>query len=449
MEGKRARIAAAIVRILADGEPRGARELTSLVRQREGLDDVEGEDVLATMLEELAGQVFRDEDSRWTLHSRLASDDGMTAAERAVRLRAIHRLRSGLPPSESVVELTVGADRVLPAIEDWLNAIGRDRKTLFVKGDYGEGKSHSLALLRERAHLAGFATCQLTADASSSALNHPQRFLPLLLATLELPGASINGFEQLLYRLLMDDDKVQAVADIVERHLQSNRNLDVYSRAALTTLVGYRGASADRIEERLMWIRVATVFLSGDYIRHRSAAPDNRVASYTLLRIAAELACAVGARGLVVLVDELESVYTKLPTTRSREGAYRVLSALCASPNLSKLRVALAITPDAWKYFRADIDTFDTIDALHCEPVASWGKGLLTTSSTIRLQPLEAKDRRELVRRVSAMYSRMYVPSVRPVDDVIDQIVGREVPVRILVRQAVDHLDIERYRVTS
>jgi hypothetical protein len=317
-----------------------------------------------------------------------------------------------------------------------------------VKGDYGEGKSHSLALLRERAHRAGFATCQLTADASSSALNHPQRFLPLLLATLELPGASINGFEQLLYRMLMDDDRVQAVADIVERHLQSNRNLDVYSRAALSTLVGYRGSPSDRIDERLMWIRVATVFLSGDYIRHRSATPDNRVASYTLLRIAAELACAMGACGLVVLVDELESVYTKLPTARSREGAYRVLSALCASPDLSRLRVALAITPDAWRYFRADIDTFGTIGGLHCEPVATWGSGLLTTSSTIRLQPLEAKDRRELVRRVSAMYSRMYVPLVRPVEKVIDQIVGREVPVRILVRQAVDHLDIERYRVS-
>jgi hypothetical protein len=346
-----------------------------------------------------------------------------------------------------VAELTVGAERVLPIIEDWLDGSEQGRRTLFVQGNYGEGKSHSLALLRERAHRAGFATCQLTADASSSALNHPQRFLPLLLATLEFPGASINGFEQLLYRLLMDDGMVQAVADVVDHYLRSNRTLDVHSRTALSTLVGYRGSSPDRVDERLLWIRVATIFLSGDFIRHRSATPDNRIASYTLLRIASELTCAVGARGLVVLVDEVESVYTKLPTVRSREGAYRVLSALCASADLSTLRMALAITPDAWRHFRRDIDTFGSIDALPCEPVVNWGRALSAASATISLQPLEAKDRRELVRRVSALYARMYVPPVRPVDRTIDQMVSREVPVRILVRQAIDHLDVERYRV--
>jgi hypothetical protein len=149
-----------------------------------------------------------------------------------------------------------------------------------------------------------------------------------------------------------------------------------------------------------------------------------------------------------VLIDEVESVYTKLPTGRSRDGAYRVLSALCASPDLNALRVALAITPDAWRHFRGDANTFGNIGALHCEPVASWGGALSTSLSMISLQPLEANDRRELVRRVSALYSRMYVPPVRAVDRVIDQMVSREVPVRVLVRQVVDHLDVERYRVS-
>jgi hypothetical protein len=443
----RDRIAVAIRAILADGEPRGATELTALVKQHKGLDDVRAEDLVATLSEELAEEAISDEGCRWTLRPKLAVNESMSAMDRAVLLRAIHRLRSGLPPSESVIELTVGAEKVLPTIEGWLDGTARSRRTLFVQGNYGEGKSHSLALLRERAHQAGFATCQLTADASSSALNHPQRFLPLLLATLELPSASITSFEQLLYRLLMDDEMVHTVAAVVDHYLQSNRTLDAHCRSALATLVGYRGSGPDRLDERLLWIRVATIFLSGDFIRHRSATPDNRTASYKLLTIASELMCASGARGLVILVDEVESVYTKLPTVRSREGAYRVLSALCASPDLSSLRVALAITPDAWRHFRRDIDTFGSIDALPCEPVASWGRALSTTSSSISLQPLEAKDRRELVRRVSALYSRMYVPPVRPVDRVVDQMISREVPVRILVRQAVDHLDIERYRV--
>src|SRR5687767_1437883 len=131
MKAARARIGAVILAILADGERRGAEELTSLVRQREGLDKVQGEDVLATLSQELAGEAIRDEDSRWTLRARLAFNDEMSTTGRAMLLRAIHRLRSGLPPSESIVELTVGADRLLPAIENWLEGSGRGRRTLF------------------------------------------------------------------------------------------------------------------------------------------------------------------------------------------------------------------------------------------------------------------------------------------------------------------------------
>ena len=120
----------------------------------------------------------------------------------ASRLRTLYRLRSGLPPAEHLDQLTTGHSGLLTFAARLLDGKTETLRWMQVTGDYGEGKSHSLSLLRDLAHRRNYATCYLSCDGASFALNHPQRFLPGLLSTLEVPGIPIYGYEDLLYDVL-------------------------------------------------------------------------------------------------------------------------------------------------------------------------------------------------------------------------------------------------------
>ena len=68
---------------------------------------------------------------------------------RARWLRSIERLRSGLPPVDGLEEFTKGQANVSRVTTAFLEKPADLDRWLSITGNYGEGKTHALSLIRE------------------------------------------------------------------------------------------------------------------------------------------------------------------------------------------------------------------------------------------------------------------------------------------------------------
>jgi hypothetical protein len=461
MPPSRERISALILELLGAGPSRTAREIAAVLRSRAGLGDVERRDVNSVLYLELSGTVVHDAEYRWFVPPSLDGErPGLTApdlvipgpsSEQGSLFRTIHRLRSGLPPTEHLEELTVAPDRAMAALRSFLST-DREHRWVVVAGDYGHGKSHTLYLIRDLAERSQLATCYLSADGYGSALNHPQRFLHTLLSTMEVPGRRVRGYEDLLHELLLDEHDASRLRDVVLPYLLTGREVDREVNHELSRVISALQEGDVEGEDRIRSAAAISYYLSGQSIAHRGGA-DARQIAYILLRIAVELVKELGATRLVVIVDEAESIYTKL-SPKARQGAYRVLAALCESPFLGDCSVGVAMTPDACRELASAARYMDEDpNALGSEPVRALAKSLTDGSVlTLQCRALRPDVRRELLDRVKTLYERAY-PGAHPAISMSDRwrayaraATAADVPVRVLVRQAVDFLDGERYR---
>jgi hypothetical protein len=347
----------------------------------------------------------------------------------------------------------VGADHVISQLHTFLTRHDGSR-WIALSGDYGSGKTHILYLLRMLAQRSGFATCYLSADAYGAALNHPQRFLPSLLATLELPGRSLCGYETMINQLLLGTSGVSELRNIIQPYLVTGRQLDRTVRLHIDTLVTARMSDAYD-EESLSHSREAIAHhLAGHSIRHRSGL-HSRLMAYVLLKLAERVATAHNLRGILILLDEVESIYTKL-SFAARRGAYRVLAAFCESSFLSDCYVALGITPDAWRELALSSTTIRRHKEVESslEPVRALADVVLNGPHLVQCRPLTKDARRSLLRHLRALYLRAYP---QPIDcpraevawtSFVTASIEHDRPVRILIREAVSFLDSARYTST-
>src|SRR5206468_9827559 len=128
---------------------------------------------------------------------------------------------------------------------------------------------------------------------------------------------AIRGYYDLLEDVLRDKALSEILQDVVAAHLTGGRAVEVETRYQLARITSLHNASRRADPQELgQHIRRAASHLTGETIRHRTASSDVRELSYVLLRIAGELLEKTGVRGVSLLVDEVESVYTKLFNAR-------------------------------------------------------------------------------------------------------------------------------------
>lgn len=415
----------------------------------------------------LNDRVEQDESYRWHLRESETADDRMhygaavpvvnhpaesaasSASEaRALWLRVIERIRTGLPAVEGVDQLTVGYGSVRQLVGEVLDPAIRPSRWLFVKGDYGAGKTHFLNFLRCRAHSAGYATCYLCTDSANNALNHPQRFLHGLLATLEFPAGSPVGMESLTHEAVLTPFRRDRIRRSCSSHAATSRmpfnqileDLELLDR--LEDEDSRDGAS--RAEFRI------TEALSGLTITCRSANDATRDTAYCLLRIAVDLVQEQGCKGVVFLIDEAESIFTKLPSIASRRGAFRVLSGLCEGPLFDDCVFALAVTPDAYSRLWHEMEVLPVYQRLSSERMEQFKAKLVGNHvPVIECPSLTDSQLPELVQAVRQVYSLAYPDwrsdTTASLNSFADGIRLNGVPFRVLVRQVVDHLDALRF----
>jgi hypothetical protein len=267
---------------------------------------------------------------------------------------------------------------------------------------------------------------------------------------MEIPGHQASGYQDALHELLLDSQGLRKLREIVAPHLIASREIDREVHSHISLLAAAHDRDDEESQVTSSRDRVA-YFLCGQSITHRAGA-DARALAYLLLRIAHDVAVTFGSSGLMILIDEVESIYTKLPA-QARMGAYRVLAALCHSGFFPRCSVAIAMTPDACRQLALAIPSMQHDGATSpLEPVPALARALREESViTLECRPLTRDIRTQLLQRVRDIYTRAY-PATLDIRDCdggwrehVDRAIREEVPVRVLVRRAVDFLDRIRY----
>jgi hypothetical protein len=239
------------------------------------------------------------------------SSDGLLARA------AIRRLRSGIVPDWAIARLSVAYGSIRHDIVAGLTCVkeGKVASPLFVRGEWGTGKTHFLTYVRTAASAASIASAWVDLNARSAALNYPQRFYPIVAETMRAGGDL--GIKAIIAPALRDAARR---ALLKERRGWHSHWWTIGSLLEATEESGF----AD------VWDHWAWTYLLGADIAS-STYTYKRQEAASRFGALAEMMRAVGLGGLVLLFDEAETI-DQLWNIRSRVSAYSVLGRLCRMP---------------------------------------------------------------------------------------------------------------------
>lgn len=345
---------------------------------------------------------------------------------------AVRRLRAGVVPFEILDEISVGYAAAAKEIDCRLTALRRIAQVppLLVHGEWGSGKTHFLAFTREVAARHGIPTAAASLNARATPLNHPQKILPVLARDFSAPGVP-RGLRALILDWVASDQlrsRLQRFASTPEAGSLAGPIWSLcyaWGQGAGMAIANH-SAMGPLLGSDLSWADYA-------YKRHQAL---ERLQSLALL-----MRC-MGLRGLVLALDELETV-DQLWNVRSRLGAYAVLGRLCQMRAIWPVlgvtaRFDLTISRDiehaAWKSATLDPGAAWFFDA--------WRRRKL---DVVTPPSMDAEAARSLALNVLRLYRSAY-PTIDVADDAVANVVTewKSDPARNarrLIRLVVNELD--------
>lgn len=255
---------------------------------------------------------------------------------------AIRFLRSGIVPAQQVRMLSVGYGKLDTYITKHLGTFCYNEKVepLFVRGEWGSGKSHFLAYMQSTALEGGIPVAALASNARTSALNYPQRMYAQLAAGFR--QGNCVGLRDFLITKASDP---RFRSDFLTAIGRSNSSLAVALRHLLQQFTG-NVQNLLSMSDSFAWaIALGADIAWADYAYKKEQALARLEELSGICRRA-------GMHGLVILLDELETI-DQLWNVRSRIGAYAVLGRLCRNPNILPV---FAITERFDRVVDSDID---------------------------------------------------------------------------------------------
>lgn len=276
-------------------------------------------------------------------------------AGRFAARQAIERIRSGLFDPLAVRQLTVGEDRLLAAAEPGLRGASPH---LCVCGAYGQGKSHTLRWVMDRALQDGFATSLVSLDPRELPFHDARAVWRALMGNLRLPGSAAGdtpGSSALIARWQsVARDRETPPEDLLYPEMPRFFRLILGALARPTLTLdaeqrrqrqhaGYHPPRITTDLRRALEGHPLPVARLRQALRYRRV-PDARgpltfggsEALVQALRGLARLLRALGLDGLVVLFDEGESIARVRPALRQRSWALlqQILLPESAAPGL-------------------------------------------------------------------------------------------------------------------
>jgi hypothetical protein len=357
----------------------------------------------------------------------------------------INALRSGLVPNEGLKHFATGLDALTDAVTQELEFVSAGKGlSKWIRGEYGTGKTFAARYLCAIARQHKFATSEVQISINDTPLHHLETVYRRLIERLETAADGPNAFQAIiegwLYQVgdevtrlrgLGEDDP--GFADATEQRLEdkladlSKRNpafaqvLRAYHRATF-------GGDFATAQGLLAW-------LAGQPHTDRSilkvAGTKGKIdgqASLTFLAGLLQLLRQSGYAGLVVVLDEVETVQRMNVQTREKSlNALRQLMDTLAKGELPGLYLIVTGTRDFFEgykglkaltplYQRVQVKfsedaQFDNLRAPQVRLLPFTDDRLLTVGTRIRdLYPAKNADR--LMKRVDETFLRELVAQV-------------------------------------
>jgi len=316
--------------------------------------------------------------------------------ERSEAFRIVESLRLGIPPDGAIHQFTVGRQE---EVEDLRNRVHTGcAGVLYLKANYGSGKTHLLRLLREYALGYGYAVSLVSLDASASIrFNRMDQIVGAIMRGLMVPGSNETG--------------VRPLFDLICREIQNSHGRGDTDGHWYRLTNRWKWTESDTCESTVMYVALRAwatqapaaqqlvedwlfqpwsyygqrklIFkqLIGDLWRYfRDAHPErhyypdgfklnvgNYDQAWKFLRDLRMLSAAAGLKGVIILFDEFENMLTGLKRQDYRVDAlwnFLKFGRQKEFPGLS----AFAVTP-AFIELLADASEFAEFPVFEMQPL--------------------------------------------------------------------------------
>ncbi len=226
--------------------------------------------------------------------------------------RIIEALRMGIVPDAEVARFTFGRDQEINALKAWIH--DQNDGSRFIVGAYGTGKTHLLNYLRTTALQAGYAVALVEMDGLEAPFSRPKRVYSQVVQNLQVP--------------IPEKQTWQRFRDFLRR---------VRRKGLLSDHPYFRHIQPDTVDEHIWhWIEGRE-----DVHRPRVDKADYRdLPGLYNHGTAANIYCnllsglgwicrQIGLKGLLLIFDEAETLFTRATYTAS-QSSYNFLEALVA-----------------------------------------------------------------------------------------------------------------------
>ena len=357
----------------------------------------------------------------------------------------VNALRSGLVPNQGLEHFATGLDPLVSAVNEELDFVsGGKGLSKWIRGEYGTGKTFAARYLCARARERKFATAEVQISINDTPLHHLEAVYRRLIERLETAADGPNAFQAIvegwLYQVGDEVTRLRGIseddpgfADATEQRLEDKlADLSKRNPAYAQVLRAYHRATH---EGDFATAQGLLAWLAGQPHTDRSvlkaAGTKGKVdgqASLTFLAGLLQLLKQSGYGGLMVVLDEVETVQRMNSQTREKSlNALRQLMDMLAKEELPGLYLVVTGTRDFFEgykglkalaplYQRVQVNfgedgRFDNLRAPQVRLLPFTDERLLTVGTRIRdLYPAKNPDR--VGQRIDDRFLRALVSQV-------------------------------------
>ncbi len=227
----------------------------------------------------------------------------------------INQLKGGTTPLDATHHLNVGRDRWYCGMDYYFeSAEDGESKVRFIRGNYGDGKTHLMGMARHRALKRGFAVSYISAE--NTKLDKLEEIYKGIVKNLQSSQVS-GGLEFFLQDW---QKKTEQHTDLEVQKLRAVTGLDINFRTAVEAYLHEK--DPQHHDMIVKWLLGEPVKLPELGINRYLRAGDSR----DLMRSLSIFLRFTGHKGLLVLVDELDRI--QYERDRTRQNCYQVLREL-------------------------------------------------------------------------------------------------------------------------
>ncbi len=282
----------------------------------------------------------------------------------------VNALRSGVVPSQGLEHFATGLDALVDAVSQELDFVATGKGlSKWLRGEYGTGKTFAARYLCAKARQRRFATAEVQISINDTPLHHLETVYRRLIERLETAADGPNAFQAVvegwLYQIgeevtrlrgMSEDDP--GFADATEQRLEDKlADLSRRNPAFAQVLRAYHRATH---EGDFATAQGLLAWLAGQPHTDRSvlrvAGTKGKVdgqASLTFLAGLLQLLRQSGYEGLVVVLDEVETIQRMNSQTREKSlNALRQLMDMLGKEELPGLYVVVTGTRDFFEGYK-------------------------------------------------------------------------------------------------